>query len=162
YGALINGGTICLYDGAPDYPTPDRMWEFCAKHKVEFLGISPTLVRALAAHEETETADASVTDASVAGAGLAASGHEDKRVLAPFQRRGWSRHGKLPHFDGEVTQFVTFRLADSLPHGVLERLKLQVQQDKLDDNSEEFRQRVEEQLDQGAGECLLKRKDVAE
>jgi acetyl-CoA synthetase len=53
YGALINGATICIYDGAPDYPTPDRMWEFCAKHKVEVLGISPTLVRALAAHEET-------------------------------------------------------------------------------------------------------------
>ncbi|MCC7308040.1 MAG: AMP-binding protein [Acidobacteria bacterium] len=52
YGALINGATICIYDGAPDYPTPDRMWEFCAKHKVEVLGISPTLVRALAAHEE--------------------------------------------------------------------------------------------------------------
>jgi acetyl-CoA synthetase len=50
YGALINGATICLYDGAPDYPTPDRMWEFSAKHKVEVLGISPTLVRALATH----------------------------------------------------------------------------------------------------------------
>jgi acetyl-CoA synthetase len=47
YGALINGATICLYDGAPDYPKPDRMWEFCAKHQVEILGISPTLVRAL-------------------------------------------------------------------------------------------------------------------
>jgi acetyl-CoA synthetase len=53
YGALINGATICIYDGAPDYPTPDRMWEFCAKHKVEILGISPTLVRALAAAEDT-------------------------------------------------------------------------------------------------------------
>ena len=31
YGALINGATICIYDGAPDYPTPDRMWEFCAQ-----------------------------------------------------------------------------------------------------------------------------------
>jgi acetyl-CoA synthetase len=48
YGALILGGTIVIYDGAPDYPAPDRMWEFCAKHKVEILGISPTLVRALA------------------------------------------------------------------------------------------------------------------
>ncbi len=47
YGALINGATICIYDGAPDYPTPDRIWEFCAKHKVEVLGISPTLIRAL-------------------------------------------------------------------------------------------------------------------
>ena len=47
YGALINGATIVIYDGAPDFPAPDRMWEFCAKHKVEVLGISPTLVRAL-------------------------------------------------------------------------------------------------------------------
>ncbi|MDQ3062271.1 MAG: AMP-binding protein, partial [Acidobacteriota bacterium] len=50
YGALINGATICIYDGAPDYPAPDRMWEFSQKHKVEILGISPTLVRALATH----------------------------------------------------------------------------------------------------------------
>jgi acetyl-CoA synthetase len=50
YGALILGATIVLYDGAPDYPQPDRLWEFCARHKVEVLGVSPTLVRALAAH----------------------------------------------------------------------------------------------------------------
>ena len=56
---LINGATICLYDGAPDYPTPDRMWEFCARHKVEILGIAPTLVRSLAAHDE-RNADAIV------------------------------------------------------------------------------------------------------
>ncbi|HEV7929265.1 MAG TPA: AMP-binding protein, partial [Nitrosospira sp.] len=48
YGALINGATIVIYDGAPDYPAPDRMWDFCAKHKVEILGISPTLIRSLA------------------------------------------------------------------------------------------------------------------
>ncbi len=48
YGALINGATICIYDGAPDFPEADRMWDFCAKHKVEILGISPTLVRSLA------------------------------------------------------------------------------------------------------------------
>jgi acetyl-CoA synthetase len=48
YGALINGATMVLYDGSPDYPQPDRMWEFAAKHKVEILGISPTLVRGLA------------------------------------------------------------------------------------------------------------------
>ena len=47
YGALINGATMCLYDGSPDYPNADRMWEFSAKHKVEILGISPTLIRVL-------------------------------------------------------------------------------------------------------------------
>ena len=57
YGALINGAAICLYDGAPDYPTADRMWEFCASHKVEVLGISPTLVRSLAAQENDADED---------------------------------------------------------------------------------------------------------
>lgn len=48
YGALILGGTIVLYDGAPDYPAADRIWQFCAEQKVEVLGISPTLIRTLA------------------------------------------------------------------------------------------------------------------
>ena len=50
YGALIRGATICIYDGAPDFPEADRMWEFAAKHRVEILGISPTLIRSLATH----------------------------------------------------------------------------------------------------------------
>jgi acetyl-CoA synthetase len=50
YGALSLGATICLYDGAPDYPDAGRIWSFCARHGVEVLGISPTLVRALAVH----------------------------------------------------------------------------------------------------------------
>jgi acetyl-CoA synthetase len=52
YGALILGATIVLYDGAPDFPQPDRLWDFCARYQTEVLGISPTLVRALAAHGE--------------------------------------------------------------------------------------------------------------
>ena len=48
YGALMLGGTIVIYDGAPDFPEADRMWDFCARHRVEILGISPTLIRALA------------------------------------------------------------------------------------------------------------------
>ena len=47
YGALVNGATMVLYDGSPDYPNPDRMWELSAKHKVEILGVSPTLIRIL-------------------------------------------------------------------------------------------------------------------
>lgn len=50
YGATLLGATIVLYDGAPDYPAPDRLWDFCARHRVEILGISPTLVRSLALH----------------------------------------------------------------------------------------------------------------
>ncbi len=48
YGALVLGAGVVLYDGAPDFPAADRLWEFTAKHKVNALGISPTLIRALA------------------------------------------------------------------------------------------------------------------
>lgn len=56
YGATLLGGTITIYDGAPDYPAPDRLWDFCAKHRVEVLGISPTLVRTLATHGADQAA----------------------------------------------------------------------------------------------------------
>jgi acetyl-CoA synthetase len=47
FGALIQGGTIFLYDGAPDYPAPDRLWAMVERHHINILGISPTLVRSL-------------------------------------------------------------------------------------------------------------------
>lgn len=46
-GTLALGGTVLLYDGAIDYPGPDRLWSLVARHKVSFLGVSPTLIRAL-------------------------------------------------------------------------------------------------------------------
>jgi hypothetical protein len=32
-----------LYDGAPDYPDADRLWAFVERHRVNVLGVSPTL-----------------------------------------------------------------------------------------------------------------------
>jgi len=49
-GTLANGGTLVLFDGAPDYPAPDRLWAFVERHRVNVLGVSPTLIRALMAH----------------------------------------------------------------------------------------------------------------
>ncbi len=49
-GALANGATLALYEGAPDHPGPDRLWAFLERHRVSILGISPTLVRALMPH----------------------------------------------------------------------------------------------------------------
>jgi acetyl-CoA synthetase len=51
-GALANGATLALYEGAPDHPGPDRLWSFVARHRVTILGISPTLVRGLLPHGE--------------------------------------------------------------------------------------------------------------
>lgn len=161
YGALINGATICIYDGAPDHPTPDRMWEFCAKHKVEVLGISPTLVRALAAAEQRSGDTPVAMRAKPEKSSSGPIGEGDNTVAPPVERKGWYFKGRLPHFDGEVTQFVTFRLADSLPKGVLERLKIELEHGKFDDASEEFRQRVEDYLDLGSGDCILSDPSVA-
>ncbi len=52
FGSLILGATSFIYDGAPDYPGPDRLWDMVEKHKITTLGISPTLIRALIAHGE--------------------------------------------------------------------------------------------------------------
>ena len=52
YGGLINGATILMYEGTPDFPYPDRIWEIVAKHEVTHLGISPTLIRSLMRHGE--------------------------------------------------------------------------------------------------------------
>ena len=41
------GGTIFMYEGAPDHPEPDRFWEMIDRHGVSTFGISPTAIRAL-------------------------------------------------------------------------------------------------------------------
>ena len=41
------GGSIFLYDGAPDYPTPDRLWQMNERHQITTFGISPTAIRLL-------------------------------------------------------------------------------------------------------------------
>lgn len=41
------GGTIVLYDGAPDHPSPDRFWQMIQRHRVTTFGISPTAIRLL-------------------------------------------------------------------------------------------------------------------
>ncbi|MBW3536865.1 MAG: AMP-binding protein [Actinobacteria bacterium] len=49
-GGLANGATLALFEGAPDFPGPDRLWQFVERHRVTALGVSPTLIRALMVH----------------------------------------------------------------------------------------------------------------
>jgi len=46
YGPLINGATIVMYEGAPNYPEPDRFWEIVDKHQVSIIYTAPTAIRA--------------------------------------------------------------------------------------------------------------------
>jgi REP element-mobilizing transposase RayT len=64
--------------------------------------------------------------------------------------RGWHERGYLPHFDGgAVAQMITFRLADSLPRDVYERVTLAAV------NPQDRYFWLEKLVDQGRGACLL-------
>jgi len=52
FGMTLLGGTFVIYDGALDYPGPDRLWSLVERHGVNILGVSPTLVRSLMRHGE--------------------------------------------------------------------------------------------------------------
>ena len=47
-GNHLFGGTIFMYDGAPDYPGPTRLWEMIERHRITTFGVSPTAIRVLA------------------------------------------------------------------------------------------------------------------
>jgi acetyl-CoA synthetase len=46
-GSLMLGATALLYDGTPDFPGPDRLWDMVERHRVSVIGIAPTAIRAL-------------------------------------------------------------------------------------------------------------------
>src|SRR5205823_9217560 len=49
-GNHLFGGTIFLYDGAPDYPGPGRLWDTIERHRITTFGVSPTAIRMLSKH----------------------------------------------------------------------------------------------------------------
>lgn len=40
------GATVVLAEGVPDYPEPGRLWRLAQDHRITFLGVAPTMVRA--------------------------------------------------------------------------------------------------------------------
>ncbi len=46
YGPLSCGATIFMYEGAPNFPEPDRFWELIDKYKVTIFYTAPTAIRA--------------------------------------------------------------------------------------------------------------------
>ncbi len=45
YGPLMNGATVFMYEGAPDYPDRGRFWEMIDRHKVSVFYTAPTAIR---------------------------------------------------------------------------------------------------------------------
>src|SRR3984893_15335185 len=46
YGPLANGATTLMYEGAPNWPEPDRFWKIIEQHHVNILYTAPTAIRA--------------------------------------------------------------------------------------------------------------------
>ncbi len=46
YGPLANGATVMMYEGAPDWPGRDRLWEIIARYGVTIFYTAPTAIRA--------------------------------------------------------------------------------------------------------------------
>lgn len=46
YGPLLNGATSLMYEGAPNWPAPDRFWSIIEKYKVNIFYTAPTAIRA--------------------------------------------------------------------------------------------------------------------
>jgi acetyl-CoA synthetase len=46
YGPLMNGATVVMYEGAPDWPRKDRFWELVERHGVTVFYTAPTAIRA--------------------------------------------------------------------------------------------------------------------
>ena len=46
YGPLANGATSVMYEGAPNHPDFDRLWQIVADHQVTIFYTAPTAIRA--------------------------------------------------------------------------------------------------------------------
>ena len=46
YGPLSNGATVLMYEGAPNFPEPDRFWSIIERHRVNVFYTAPTAIRA--------------------------------------------------------------------------------------------------------------------
>ena len=75
---------------------------------------------------------------------------------------GWYERGYIPHFDGgEILQFFTARLFDSLPQSVVEKWREETA-NQGEEGKITFRKNVEKYLDKGFGSCFLRDERVAE
>jgi len=49
YGPLVNGMTIFIYEGAPNYPDESRFWKMIEKHRINIFYTAPTAIRSFQA-----------------------------------------------------------------------------------------------------------------
>ncbi len=94
-GTHTVGGTVFMYEGAPDYPEPDRLWAMIDRHKLTQFGISPTAIRALRKHGERQTTSDEPSGSDGVGEDQWLEGHDlsSLRILGstgePWDPESW-------------------------------------------------------------------------
>jgi REP element-mobilizing transposase RayT len=134
------------------------------------LGLFPETPNAVS--EPLETSSAGIATELVLGVpGVSAdkqgnSNAGSERTKEPNQSngvpKGWYRR-YLPHWDQpDLIQFITYRLADSLPSAILSEMENEIRLMPPERMDTERRRRIEEMLDQGYGSGILREPVAAE
>ncbi len=66
-GVTFHGGACLIFEGAPNWPAPDRLWRIVERHRLTHLGLSPTAVRLLAREGEAWVRDHDLSSLRILG-----------------------------------------------------------------------------------------------
>jgi len=93
YGPLALGTTTVMYEGTPDYPEKDRLWEIVEKNRVDIFYTAPTAIRAFMKWGEEYPASRDLSSLRLLGT-----------VGEPINPRAWKWYYK--HIGGEECPIV--------------------------------------------------------
>ncbi|RQG90301.1 acetate--CoA ligase [Natrarchaeobius halalkaliphilus] len=93
YGPLALGTTTVMYEGTPDYPDKDRLWEIVEKNRVDIFYTAPTAIRAFMKWGEQYPARHDLSSLRLLGT-----------VGEPINPRAWKWYYK--HIGGEECPIV--------------------------------------------------------
>ena len=129
YGPLSAGATSMMYEGAPDFPQPDRFWRLIEKYRVNIFYTSPTAIRAFIRQGDQWPNGARSVEPAAAGVGGRADQSGGVGVVLQDYRQGAlphrghvvadrnRRHHDLAHAGSGAAQAGVGHAADAGGHG---------------------------------------------
>ena len=96
YGLLANGATTVMYEGAPNYPEPDRFWHIIEKYGVTIFYTAPTAIRSFMKWGDRVAAQASTRPPAPARHGRRADQSRSLDVVSARDRRASAARSSTP------------------------------------------------------------------
>ena len=96
YGPLQNGATTLMYEGAPNFPEPDRFWRIIERHKVNIFYTAPTAIRAFMRWGDEWPQQARPDEPAPAGHGGRADQSRSLDVVSRDHRRATAARSWTP------------------------------------------------------------------